>query len=204
MAERPQLAAVLLAGGASRRFGADNKLLATVDGAPMVARVARAILDGGVSELIAVTGAEHAAYVAALDSFPVTFAPNIAWDEGIGGSIATGVRALPDGALGAFIVPGDLPNLTADVFRSLGSAFAGAQGAKVVVPVIAGGEQRNPVLWPRAWFSELAALSGPAGGKSLLDRVGDARLDVAFADASLFSDIDTRGDYDRLIAGAPG
>src|SRR5690606_2693402 len=112
-----RLAAVLLAGGASRRFGAENKLLAEIDGAPIVVRVAREILAGGVDEMVVVTGAAHEAYVTALAGLPVRFVQNTAWDEGIGGSIATGVRALSDEAEGVFIVPGDLPNLTADVFR---------------------------------------------------------------------------------------
>lgn len=196
------LGAVLLAGGASRRFGADNKLLAEVGGAPILAKVAREILASGVGELIVVTGAEHAAYMTALDGLPVRFVANARWDEGIGGSIAAGVRALSEIPQGVFIVPGDLPNLTGAVFQQLAEVFTEAAGNRIVVPVTAGGEQRNPVLWPRRLFPRLAALSGPKGGKSLLDTLPDERLDVAFGDESVFADIDTPGDYARLIAGA--
>jgi molybdenum cofactor cytidylyltransferase len=196
------LGAVLLAGGASRRFGADNKLLAEVSGAPILARVAREILASGVQELVVVTGAEHAAYVTVLDGLPVRFVANALWDDGIGGSIAAGVRALSEIPQGAFIVPGDLPNLTAGVFQRLAEVFTEAAGNRIVVPVTAKGEQRNPVLWPRRLFPGLAALSGPKGGKSLLDSPPDERLDVAFGDESVFADIDTPSDYARLIAGA--
>ena len=197
-----RLGAVLLAGGLSRRFGADNKLLADVGGTPMVGRIAREILAGGVDPLIVVTGAEHDAYAAALKGLAVRLVPNPLWDEGMGGSIAAGVRALPGDCHGAFIVPADMPNLTAAVLRRLAEAFVHEEGARVVVPVTAGGGQRNPVLWPRHYFAGLAALSGSKGGKSLLDTLGDARLDVAFDDESLFADIDTPDDYARLIAGA--
>lgn len=196
------LGAVLLAGGASRRFGAENKLLAEVGGAPILAKVAHEILTSGVDELVVVTGAEHAAYVAALDGLPVRFVANAHWDDGIGGSIAAGVRALSEIPRGVFIVPGDLPNLTAAVFQRLAEVFTKAAGSRIVVPVTAEGEQRNPVLWPRRLFPGLAALSGPKGGKSLLDSLPDERLDVAFGDESLFADIDTPDDYTRLIAGA--
>lgn len=198
----PLLGAVLLAGGASRRFGADNKLLAEIDGVPIVARVAREIAAGGVSELVVVTGAEHDAYMTALSGIPARFEANRDWADGIGSSIAAGVRALSDAPQGVFIVPGDLPNLSADVLRRLGSAFAEAGGRRVIVPVTAEGSQRNPVLWPRHLFAQLAALSGAKGGKSLLDSLGEARVDVAFDDESLFADIDTPDDYARLIAGA--
>jgi molybdenum cofactor cytidylyltransferase len=196
------LGSVLLAGGASRRFGADNKLLAEVGGAPILAKVAREILASGVGELIVVTGAEHAAYVAALDGLPARFVANPYWDEGIGGSIAAGVRALSETPQGVFIVPGDLPNLTGAVFQRLAEVFTEAAGNRIVVPVTAEGEQRTPVLWPRRLFPKLAALSGSKGGKSLLDTLPDERLDVAFGDESAFADIDTPGDYARLIAGA--
>lgn len=198
------LAAVLLAGGASRRFGLKNKLLADVEGATIVAKVAGEILDGGIDDLIVVTGAEHEAYVEALSDLPVRFVRNPDWDDGIGGSIATGVTALPASHAGVFIVPGDLPNLTADMFRRLAAAFVADPFHPIVVPVTARGEQRNPVLWPRRHFPELAVLSGPQGGKSLLDTLKGERLDVAFEDESVFMDVDTPDDYARLIAGDKG
>lgn len=195
------LGAVLLAGGASRRFGADNKLLAELAGVPIVTKVAHAILDGIGGEVVVVTGAEHDAYVVALSGLPLRFVANPSWDDGIGSSIAAGVRALSGTPCGAFIVPGDLPNLTADVFRRLGEAFREAGGARAVVPVTARGEQRNPVLWPRKLFAKLALLAGPKGGKSLLDTLAGERLDVAFGDESLFADIDTPDDLARLGGG---
>ncbi len=198
------LAAVLLAGGASRRFGLKNKLLADVDGVPIVAKVAREILDSGVEELVVVTGSEHDAYVDALEGLSVRFVRNPEWDEGIGSSIAAGVRAVHPSHAGVFIVPGDLPNLTGDVLRKLADAFTHDVSHPIVVPVTARGEQRNPVLWPRRHFPELDVLSGPKGGKSLLDSLKGERLDVAFDDESVFVDIDTPDDYERLIAGDEG
>lgn len=196
------LGAVLLAGGASRRFGAGNKLLAAIEGTPMLARVARAILAGSVGSLVVVTGAAHDDYAAALAGLPVRLVANPRWEEGIGASIAAGVEALPQDVAGAFIVPGDLPHLSADVYLRLGAAFAEAEGDAVVVPVTAAGAQRNPVLWPRRHFPQLAALSGARGGKSLLDTLRAERVDVAFGDESLFQDIDTPEDLSRLITGA--
>jgi molybdenum cofactor cytidylyltransferase len=198
------LGAVLLAGGASRRFGSDNKLLASVGGKPILANVAGVILASGVRELVVVTGAEQAAYMAALAGLPARFVHNPRWDDGMGGSIAAGVRALSAGCVGAFIVPGDMANLTADMLRRLAGVFHGEGGTRVVVPVTAEGAQRNPVLWPYRLFPELASLSGPKGGKPLLDGLGHERLDVAFEDVSLFADIDTRGDYARLIGESHG
>lgn len=203
LADAPQasLAAVLLAGGASRRFGPENKLLASIAGTPLLRRVAQEILGAGIRDVIVVTGADHDAYVRALDGLPVRFAPNAAWDEGMGGSIASGVRLVADSADGVFIVPGDLPNLTEAMFRRLAHEFQAHGARKVVVPVTADGAQRNPVLWPRSALAALAALTGTRGGKSVLDTLAAERLDVAFDDAALFADIDTQADLDHFIAG---
>jgi molybdenum cofactor cytidylyltransferase len=199
------LGAVLLAGGASRRFGADNKLLANVGGKPMLSNVADALLAAGVRDVVVVTGAEQQGYAEALAGSPVRFIHNPDWDEGMGGSIAAGVSALASDLIGAFVVPGDMANLTPDLLRKLAEAFVRTDGAYVVVPVTADGGQRNPVLWPHCRFPDLAALSGPRGGKSLLDALGpDERLDVAFEDGSLFADIDTRDDYARVIGDPNG
>jgi molybdenum cofactor cytidylyltransferase len=199
---RLRVGAVLLAGGASRRFGVDNKLLAPVDGQPMITRVAREIVAAGVDEIVVVTGAEHEGYVPALAGLPVRIVPNSKWDGGIGGSIAAGVRALATDLDGAFIVPGDLPNLSADVFRRLIDVLAEHSASSAIVPVTANGEQRNPVLWPKVLLPRLAQLTGAKGGKSLLDTLGEARVDVAFNDERLFADIDTTDDYARFISGA--
>ena len=50
-----RIAAVLLAAGASRRFGASSKLLADIGGAPLIRRVVREVIESGVAETIAVT-----------------------------------------------------------------------------------------------------------------------------------------------------
>jgi molybdenum cofactor cytidylyltransferase len=196
-----RIGAVLLAGGASRRFGADNKLLAPVAGAPLIAKVAREIQAAGIDELVVVTGAEAEAYRAALDGLDRRFVHNSDWEAGLGGSVAVGAAALSPSLEAAFFVPGDMPGLDAALFSRLTEAFLSAQDAPIVVPVTAAGAQRNPVLWPRRHFPKLAALGGDKGGKPLLDTLADERLDVAFDDEARFADIDTADDYARLVEG---
>ncbi len=80
-ADRIRIGAVLLAGGASRRFGSENKLLASVEGQPMVTRVAREVLAADVDDIVVVTGAEHEGYVTALSGLLVRIVPNSKWDR---------------------------------------------------------------------------------------------------------------------------
>ncbi len=175
------IAAVVLAAGASRRFGEKNKLLVPWgrgDGAPSVLRhVVEMVQSVPIREIIVVTGNEDAAVRAALDGLGVTFAHNEAWALGMGHSIAAGVRAVSKDAEGVFIVPGDLPGLSAEVMRSLIAEFCSKPGAAVIVPVTAEGEQRNPVLWPSVHFERLARLEGDRGAKALLHAPDLVRAD---------------------------
>jgi molybdenum cofactor cytidylyltransferase len=46
------LGAVVLAAGASERFGANNKLLVNIDGEPFIRRLVREIIGSGITEVV--------------------------------------------------------------------------------------------------------------------------------------------------------
>lgn len=198
--EQAPVGAVLLAGGASRRFGARNKLLVEIEGTALLRRIAERILAADLAPAIVVTGAEPAETRAVLSGLAVTFVDNPNWAAGMGTSVAAGVAALPASVRGAVIVPGDLPNLSVPMLQRLTDMFVRSGMKRIVVPVTTTGAQRNPVLWPKSTFEFLSRLSGDRGGKTLLDTLGRERLDVVFDDDSLFTDIDTPDDLARYLS----
>lgn len=191
------IAAVLLAAGASMRFGAPNKLLAPLAGTPLVRHAAEALAASSLAEIVAVTGPDADAVTAALGGLPLKFVHNARFADGMGSSIAAGVCALASDADGVLIVPGDMPGVTANLIAVLVAAFECSGGMRPVFPTLADGRQSPPVLWPRACFTGLSQLSGPQGGKALLTRVGG--IPVPIGDAQLLIDIDT---VDELAAAA--
>ncbi len=187
-----KIAAVLLAAGASQRFGAPNKLLADLRGKPIVLHVLDMLERAGVPEVIVVTGwdAEHVEQ--ALSARSVRFAHNPDWATGMGSSIGIGIAALETDVTGAMIVPGDMPLLDADGVAQLVAQFGAVGAARVVYPVNAEGEQRNPVLWPRRLFAQLLALDPSKGAKQVLQRLSPADcLGVPIGDETTLIDIDT-------------
>ncbi len=191
------IAAVVLAAGASRRFGEANKLLAEFGGRTLIERVVAALTAADVGDILVVTGWDHEAVEAALRGQRVRFVHNERWDEGMGTSIAAGVAAVEATASGAFIVPADLPLLTPQAIASLIAAFKAAGGNRIVFPTTSAGEQRNPVLWPRAHFGALLALPPEKGAKALLQLIAAQCLPVAVDDA-LLGDVDTSADLDAI------
>src|SRR5262245_29350302 len=186
-----EIGAVLLAAGASQRFGADNKLLANIGGRPLIRWVAEEIVDNG-AEVVVVTGCDHQA----LDGLALRFAHNPNWRRGMGSSIAVGVMVLESQALGAFVAPGDMPVLTSALLKDLMATFNESRGRSIVYPITRAGERRNPVLWPRRFFSLLASLSGPGGAKHLLATSMDSQKPVPVVDEGAFADIDFPADLD--------
>lgn len=185
------IGAVLLAAGASERFGAADKLLADIAGTALVARVASRLRQAAITEVVAVVREEGGSVAQALSPLVSRLVVNGAARCGMGGSIARGVAALAPDCFGALIVPGDMPGLSVSLLTRILATFEAAGGQRIVYPVLPGGEQRNPVLWPRRCFAELASLTGPRGAKRLLQLHAGETIAVPVTNESEVADIDT-------------
>lgn len=188
-----ELGAVVLAAGASERFGAENKLLAAFEGVPLILRVVGEVARSGVGETVVVTGCDEPKITQALERASVRFTHNAHWQSGIGSSIAAGIGTLGAAVDGAFVVPGDMPRLSSALLLHLAAAFEESRGHAIVFPTAAG-QQRNPVLWPRRFFSDLSRLSGPAGAKAILQAHAREGVAVPIENCRMLDDVDTPED----------
>jgi molybdenum cofactor cytidylyltransferase len=185
-----RVGAVLLAAGLSRRMGAANKLLAEVDGAPMVARCADAVLASPARPLVVVTGHEAARVRAALAGRELVFAHNPEAAAGLSASLRAGIAALGDKVDGALVCLGDMPWVRTEHIEALIAAFEASGGRSICVPTF-DRKRGNPVLWPARHFAEIAALGGDAGARALLDAHAGEVCYVPVADAGVTLDVDT-------------
>jgi molybdenum cofactor cytidylyltransferase len=149
------VSAILLAAGGSTRFGRP-KMLAEVDGMPLVRRTAAALLDGGVRELVAVLGAGAPDVARALAGLPLKTVVNDTWERGMFSSVVAGLDALGPDAERVAVSPADLPFLTSsDVARTL--TAAGDASPRTLV-VAAHGERRgHPLVFHRLVAERLHA-----------------------------------------------
>ncbi len=187
---KPNVAAVILAAGRSTRMGAANKLLADVDGAPMVRVVAEAVLASAARPVLAVTGHQADEVRAALAGLEVQCVANPDFAQGLATSLKAGLRAVPSDVDGVLVVLGDMPRVTSEHLERLTAAFAASGGSAVIVPTHEG-RRGNPVLWPRALFAEMLALDGDAGARRLLASHADRVREVELATDAIFLDVDT-------------
>jgi len=197
---QPEIAAVVLAAGASSRMG-EPKQLMPVGGRPMVRRVTEAVCAAGLGQVIVVVGAHAGAVQQAVDELPVETVVNANWIEGMSSSLRAGVLALRPEIRAVVIVLADQPALTPDLLRALAVCYQ-KTGSQIVAPYY-GGQRGNPVLFDRALFPELLALGGDRGARELLVRREQEIERVETNDPMLLADVDTREDYQAIPANHP-
>ena len=188
------VACLVLAAGQSTRFGAANKLLAEIDGRPVIHHVVREALASRSTGVNVIIQPDSEPITSALAGLSVTHCVNRDFTSGIGSSIATGIRSLPRKITGALILPADMPWMRARVLDELIAAFENSGSGHVTIPITAAGEQRNPVLWPRSYFAALSKLQEDQGAKPLIPKDPDRCQKVIIGDERVFLDVDTPGD----------
>lgn len=182
----PRVAAVVLAAGRSTRMG-HFKLLADIDGEPMVLHVVRAALASSARPVVVVTGHEGGALAQCLQGLDVQLVSNPDFAQGLSTSLKAGIAALSADIDGAIVLLADMPRVTPAIINALVARF---QPGSVVVPVNAGA-RGNPIVWPREAFAAIATLSGDAGAKKLLAEFAPQVREVEIAGDAIFRDIDT-------------
>ncbi len=184
----PRIAAVVLAAGRASRMGS-NKLVAELDGEPIVRRTVQAVLGSQARPVVVVTGHEADAVRRALTGLDVRFVHNPAFADGMSTSLRVGLAAAGD-VEAALICLGDMPRLVPQHFDTVMEAFRSGDPDEIVVPTC-DRKRGNPVLWPRRYFAEITALTGDVGARALIDRYADHVRLLALDDAAILIDVDT-------------
>jgi len=191
----PQIAAIVLAAGQSRRMGNVNKLLASVDGKPMVSHVVESLAASQARPLVVVTGHDYAAVEAVLPpssakgrGFTLTHNPDYA--SGLASSLRRGLAALPENVDGVLVCLGDMPRLSPAIVNRLIAAFNPTEGRAICVPTWQG-KRGNPVLFARRFFAEMQEIAGDTGARALIGEHAEAVCEVPMDDDAVLLDIDT-------------
>jgi len=195
------IAAVVLAAGRSSRYraagGAEpSKLVAMLDGKPLVRHVVEAALASRARPIVVVTGHAREVVETALETLSVAFVHNADFASGLASSLKAGIAALPGGAAGALILLGDMPGVGPALLDRLIGAFTDNPRALAATPVHAG-RRGNPVLLASPLFPAIARLEGDEGARRLIEEAagneaGPARvIELAEDSDAVTLDVDT-------------
>lgn len=173
-----------------------QKQLLDWGGRPLVRAIAEQALAARLDQVLVVVGSAGQAVEAALAGLPLRVVANRDYAEGQSSSLRAGIAALDPSVAAALVLLGDQPFVTAAIIDRIAAEWR-ATGASIVAPAYRG-QRGNPVLFARAVFPELLALTGDRGAGALL-AAAPARIHlVPFDDPRPLADIDTPDDYARL------
>jgi molybdenum cofactor cytidylyltransferase len=187
------ITALLLAAGASRRFGAD-KLMHPLPGGTPIALASALSLRAALPNMLAVVRPDNAALIQLFERHGISVVPAERAAQGMGESLAAGVAASAD-AGGWLVALADMPSLNAATIAAVADALA--RGAAIAVPVFQG-KRGHPVAFNARFGPQLRALAGDQGARELLREHAAEVVQVECGDAGILLDIDRPGD----LAGA--
>lgn len=177
-----RIAAIVLAAGRSSRMGA-NKLLADIDGRPMITRVLDMLRELDLAETIVVLGHEADRVRAAIGDTQCIV--NTDYAHGMSTSLRCGATAITTNSDAVLVVLGDMPFVRSSDVQRVIDAFAGG----IVVPVHEG-RRGNPVLFARRFLDEFATLTGDVGARAVVERHRDEVTEVEVGEG-VHRDVDT-------------
>lgn len=188
------VAALMLAAGYSRRFGADKRRATLADG--------RSLLSTSLTPPCAVL--DEVWLVLRPDETPtelglpasVRIVQDPASAHGMGHSLAAGARRLlaESQAQAVAIFLADMPRIRRD---SLDALLAQADAERILLPSYRG-SRGHPVLFGRRFWPQLAELSGDSGARPVIQHNPEAVRIIELDDPGLLQDVDTAEDWQRL------
>jgi molybdenum cofactor cytidylyltransferase len=184
------IVAIILGAGQSRRMGSINKLLAEIDGSPMVTHVVTAAQASKADQILVVTGHEQDRLQTALADYDVEFVHNPDYAEGLSTSLSTAMAALDDSIDAAVVCLGDMPGISPKHINALIDAFEPDAGRQICIPTF-NGKWGNPVLWDQRFFSAMQNVSGDVGARHLIGEHQDVLYEVPIEDNAVLTDLDT-------------
>jgi len=194
---RLHIGAVLLAAGEGRRMGGVAKSLIRLQGVPLINRHLVALSGAGVDEVAVVTGYRARDVEQHVHGFPITLVHNASHAEGQQVSVRAGLAALSGPFDAVFVMPSDLPLISADDLVELIGAFKKRPSGHVVVPVV-DGARGNPILLDETALADIMASDTNLACRHLIDNNPDLVHRYVTGNTHFTTDLDTPDDLKVL------
>ncbi|MFV2002653.1 MAG: NTP transferase domain-containing protein [Paracoccaceae bacterium] len=195
--KRPRVEVILLAAGASRRMGAQDKLMLDIDGEALLRRTTKMALAAQVGRINVVLQPDRVDRADALNGLDINSVPAPDWSDGMSASLRAGLGAVSADCDAVIIVLADMPDVSADHLNRLVAAFDVREGREICQAVADNGRRGHPVLFGRRFFEALSNLSGDVGARAIVEQAAEFLTLVPTSGQGALVDLDTPADVAR-------
>ena len=185
----PRIVGLLLAAGASRRFGSPKLLAPLADGTPLGLASLRSLV-AVLAEVTVVVAPDDHVLARLYRDAGVRVCPCPASERGLGASLACGVAATAE-ADAWLIALADMPYIKVSTVATVVAALA--RGALLAAPVHAG-QRGHPVGLARRYRESLLQLDDDCGARALLAAHAGQLTCLEVDDPGVLADIDSPAD----------
>ena len=196
MVEIEKIGVVILAAGASTRFGSP-KQLAKFQGDTLIKRIAETVISTNFKTVV-VLGSKASEIRKEIETLPLEIVVNESWQSGLSSSIKVGLEKLCETApdiSAAILLLCDQPFITKETL--LGLVEKQQETRKSIVASAYSQTVGTPALFTKDMFPELLEIDSKKGAKSLIQKYSESKLAVSQAPEAAL-DIDVPQDLERL------
>ncbi|UPT74708.1 MAG: nucleotidyltransferase family protein [Elusimicrobiota bacterium] len=193
---------LVLAAGRGKRFAGGSKMLAQVDGRPVLRHVVESALAARLDPVVVVLGAgaqDGLQAIEGLDDPRLRVVFNPAWASGKASTFEAGLREVPADAPGVVALLGDMPRVPAWLIERVIAEFE--LSGKLTFPVHQGHDgpiKGHPTAYPRELFGEVGRLVGDDTAMAAIRRHWGEAVKIPLDDDLTQADIDTAQDLELL------
>jgi len=174
-----------------------NKLLAEIEGTPMIRRVVQAALQSKTDEVIVVLGWEEERIRAALAELPCRTVVNRKYEEGQSSSVKVGLAEVSPLTRAVLILPGDVAMVSALFINMVIERFD--LGGCMIVVAAHGGRPGHPILFDKQLFPEIERINEETFGLKAVVKNHEHEVSlVETGSPNVLKDVDTPEDLSRL------
>jgi molybdenum cofactor cytidylyltransferase len=187
---------LVLAAGASRRFGSPKQLV-RIGGQPLLHRAVSQATQVAGHAVTVVLGAHASELAPLLKHTTASVVINRQWEEGLASSLRAGIASLPGSCEAVLVTLADQVAVTTLDLQRLAGAWR--RQPDWLIAASYAGHTGVPAVFPHHTFSDFGMLRGDAGARALLMRHSDRCLRIPMPNAAI--DLDTPEDLLQIERG---
>ncbi len=204
MSSQTHTAGIILAAGASVRFGQPKQLI-RLRGKYLVEWVLDAALKSRLDIVVLVLGHEYQSILQALGAKArhpqLEVVINYKYREGQSSSLKAGLKSVRQEYSSVMYLLGDQPMINSNTINHLLGQVR--ESEKHICAPVFERQQGNPTVFRRPIYDELMMINGDIGARNIIRKNSERVLYVEIKDPLCFFDIDSQDDLEDLLTRMP-